>query len=46
MGAMTAMSLTTSAGIFPTHLDKASTLTGLMTWSVDLSTLKGKKYVT
>lgn len=36
---MRAMSLTTSAGIFPTHLDKASTLTGLMTWSVDLSTL-------
>lgn len=40
---MTAMSLTTSAGIFPTHLDKASTLTGLMTWSVDLSTLETKQ---
>lgn len=32
------MSCKTSGGIFPTHLDRAATLTGLMTWSVDLST--------
>ena len=39
MGAITAMSCKTSGGIFPTHFDRAPTLTGLMTWSVDLSTL-------
>ena len=40
MGAMRCMSLTTSPGMFPTHLDSASMFTGLITWSVDFSVLK------
>lgn len=43
MGAITGISCRTSAGIFPTHFDNASTLTGLITWSVDLSTLWREK---
>lgn len=43
MGAITGISCKTSAGIFPTHFDSASTLTGLITWSVDLSTLWREK---
>jgi hypothetical protein len=33
------MSLTTSPGMWPVHLERASRFTGLMTWSVDRSIL-------
>lgn len=43
MGAIWAMSLTTSPGMWPVHLDSASKFTGLMTWSVDRSILGRKE---
>ena len=39
MGAIWAMSLNTSPGMWPVHLERASRFTGLMTWSVDRSIL-------
>lgn len=39
MGAIWAISLTTSPGMWPVHLESASKFTGLMTWSVDRSIL-------
>lgn len=40
MGAIWAMSRTTSPGMCPVHLESASRFTGLMTWSVDRSILR------
>jgi len=40
MGAMFAISLTTSSGIWPTHLVNASWYNGLTTWSEERSTLQ------
>lgn len=39
MGAIWAISLTTSPGMWPVHLESASKFTGLITWSVDRSIL-------
>lgn len=43
MGAIWAISLTTSLGMWPVHLERASKFTGLMTWSVDRSILWRKE---
>lgn len=42
---MSGISLTTSSGMWPTHLVSASRLTGFMIWSDDLSTLHSKNTI-